>query len=175
MQENKVPSNLDASDKLKSAGVSDEFLQKNKGNFIVTKEIKRFNAATGERLSTPHVTAFPPALFIQTAPNMKRLGYTIEVLYDPTEYLKEQSAIYENSRKALKAQQVIAAQEAAEAQKELEWKAKEYEREQMRKEIEAEIRSKLKAEEVQPKVSSRSNKQARSTEEVEKESTDSVE
>lgn len=53
-------------------------------------EVKKFNAETGERLSRPRVQKFGYKAFRNgVLSNLKKQGYTVTILYDPTEYLKE--------------------------------------------------------------------------------------
>lgn len=51
-------------------------------------EVKKFNADTGARLSRPRLQTFGKKTFAAVAQSLRNQGYTITVLYDPTEYLE---------------------------------------------------------------------------------------
>ena len=53
-------------------------------------EVRKFNAETGERLSKPRMQVFGKKFFETFGlHNLRKQGYTVDVLYDPNEYLKE--------------------------------------------------------------------------------------
>lgn len=101
-------------------------------------EIRKFNPETGARLSIPRIQKFGVKIFeTNIAHNLKQQGYTIDVLHDPTEYLKEQAAkAAETKEQSAKA---IAAAKAAE-------------REALKAELMAEIKAELKAKETTKKT-----------------------
>lgn len=63
-------------------------------------EVKKFNAETGERLSTPRMQVFG-AKFFETfgLHNLRQLGYTVDVLYNPTEWNKTHKAALQATRR----------------------------------------------------------------------------
>lgn len=108
-------------------------------NFIVPKgeehlyhcriEIKKFDPETGERKSKPRIQVFGKKSFETfVLHNLRKQGYTVDVLHDPNEWAK-----------AKKAEAEKAAQEKEKADAEASEKAKQEEREKMRAEILAEL------------------------------------
>lgn len=57
--------------------------------FHVIMEIKQYHPKTGDKISRPRLQKFKAGTFKQLRPNFERQGYDINVLYDPTEYIKE--------------------------------------------------------------------------------------
>lgn len=108
-------------------------------NFIVPKgeehlyhcriEIKKFDPETGERKSKPRIQVFGKKSFETfVLHNLRKQGYTVDVLHDPNEWVK-----------AKKAEAEKAAQEKEKADAEAIEKSKQEEREKMRAEILAEL------------------------------------
>nr|DAJ69405.1 MAG TPA: hypothetical protein [Caudoviricetes sp.] len=83
--------------------------QGEEGIFHVVLEVKEFDRKTGERTSVPRVQKFGVNAFETAFPNLKRLGYDVRVVYDPTSWLEEQA-------KRAEEQEQQGAQYAAEAQ-----------------------------------------------------------
>ena len=53
-------------------------------------EVRKFNAETGKRMSKPRIQKFGKKMYESLIQhNLPRQGYTIDVLYNPTEYLKQ--------------------------------------------------------------------------------------
>ena len=101
-------------------------------------EIKQFNASTGERMSKPRIQKFGAKGFKDILDGLQRQGYTVDVLYDPTDFLAQRRkarAAYQNNLAAVRTQQ-IADQQAAEMEA---LKA------EMRKELLAEMKAEAKA------------------------------
>lgn len=80
-----------------------EIIDVNAENYIVPEnereqyhckiEIVRFDAKTGKRLSHPRIQKFGKKVFETNAHhNLQRQGYTIEILHNPNEYIKELEA-----------------------------------------------------------------------------------
>ncbi len=84
--------------------------QGEEGIYHVVLEVKEFDRKTGERTSVPRVQKFGVNAFETSFPNLKRLGYDVRVVYDPTSWLEEQA-------KKAEEQEQQSAQSAAEAQK----------------------------------------------------------
>lgn len=61
------------------------------GLFHAVIEVKEFNPKTGERVSVPRVQKFGVKAFETAFPNLKRLGYDVRVVYDPTSWLEQQA------------------------------------------------------------------------------------
>ena len=76
--------------------------QVNAGNFTVPKgeehlyhvkiEVPQYDSATGTKISIPRIQVFNPKMYPVLVGNLKQIGYKIEVLYDPTEFLKAKKA-----------------------------------------------------------------------------------
>lgn len=65
---------------------------KERGLYHCKIEMRRFDASTGKTLSRPRIQKFGKKVFeTNIVKNLARQGYTIDVLYNPTEYLKEQA------------------------------------------------------------------------------------
>lgn len=64
--------------------------------FHVIMETKQYHPKTGEKISRPRLQKFKAGTFKQLRPNFERQGYDINVLYDPTDYIKE---VGENAKK----------------------------------------------------------------------------
>ena len=86
----------------------------------------QFSPSTGKRLSRPMVQKFDAKLFPSIRRLLKQQGWTIDVLYDPTEWLKEQKEKNEMTRAK---------------RKELEAARKQKEREALKAEILAELKA----------------------------------
>ena len=54
-------------------------------------EQTQFNPRSGKRISKPRVQKFDAKMYPAIARNLRQQGWDIEVLYDPTEYLKERA------------------------------------------------------------------------------------
>lgn len=65
--------------------------QGEEGIYHVVLEVKEFDRKTGERTSVPRVQKFGVNAFETAFPNLKRLGYDVRVVYDPTKWLAAQA------------------------------------------------------------------------------------
>ena len=64
-----------------------------KGVYHCKIEVRKFDSETGRRLSVPRIQKFGRKVFENNIQyNLKRQGYTIEILHNPTEYLAELEA-----------------------------------------------------------------------------------
>lgn len=119
-------------------------------NFIVPKgeegsyhcriEIKKFNSETGERLSKPRMQVFGKKFFESYGlHNLKKQGYTVDVMHDPNKWLQENQEKLEAERKAKEAAAAKAKAAAAEEEKKA-----------MREAMKAEIIAELKADGIIP-------------------------
>lgn len=86
--------------------------QGEEGIFHVVLEVKEFDRKTGERTSVPRVQKFGVNAFETAFPNLKRLGYDVRVVYDPTDWLAKQAEEAEE-RERHGAQYAAEAQQAA--------------------------------------------------------------
>lgn len=93
-------------------------------------EQTQFHPRTGKRLSVPRIQKFDAKIFASIQRTLKMQGWDVEILYDPTEFLKEQEA------KIAEMKQLTYQQ-----RKELEAARKKAEREAMKKEILAELKA----------------------------------
>lgn len=114
-------------------------------NYIVPKgeerffhakiEVLQFNPKTGAKISRPTIQVFGPKIYRTImAKQLKRLGYTIEILHNPDEWLKAKV----EKTAALRAEQAKAAKAAAESKKAAELAAI---KEQAKAELLAELRA----------------------------------
>ncbi len=101
-----------------------------KGTYHCKIEQRSFNPVTGVRQSRPRIQKFEPKMWPATLRNLKQQGWFVEVLYDPTAYLKEQE------EKAGKT-----AQQIAEAKAKAAAEAKKAEREAIKKELLEELKA----------------------------------
>lgn len=82
-------------------------------------EVRKFDQDTGARLSKPRIQKFGAKMFKQISYELKRQGYTIDILHNPTEYMeaekarKAEEAAMTAERKAKEAEEKRAAEEAA--------------------------------------------------------------
>lgn len=82
-------------------------------------EVRKFDQDTGARLSKPRIQKFGAKMFKQISHELKRQGYTIDILHNPTEYMeaekarKAEEAAMTAERKAKEAEEKRAAEEAA--------------------------------------------------------------
>lgn len=115
-------------------------------NFIVPKgeedcyhcriEVKKFNKDTGERISKPRMQVFGKKFFESFGlHNLRRLGFTVDVMHDPNKWLQENEAKLEAEKQKKAEAGAKAKAEAAEAEKKA-----------MKEAMKAEILAELKAE-----------------------------
>jgi hypothetical protein len=100
--------------KLEDGNLKDvPILEVNKDNYIVPEgeedtyhckiELVRFSPSSGRRLSRPKIQKFNAKIYHQIMrEHLKQQGYSVEVLYDPTEWLKEQEAEVQRRKQAMK-------------------------------------------------------------------------
>lgn len=93
-------------------------------------EQTQFNPRNGKRISKPRIQKFDAKMYPAIARNLRQQGWDIVVLYDPTEYLKEQSA-KQRERQEMTFQQ----------RKDAEAKRKAAERQALKDEILAELKA----------------------------------
>lgn len=108
----------------------------------------KFDSNTGKRLSTPRIQIFGKKEFENgMLHNLRQQGYTVEVLHNPTEWLKANAERIERE----KAEKAAAAKAAAE-------KAEKERREADKAAMKKEIMEELKAEGWAPKSDNEPNK-----------------
>jgi hypothetical protein len=100
------------------------------GTYHCRIEQKQFDQRSGKRLSKPRIQKFDAKMYPSIIRNLRQQGWDIEVLYDPTDFLKEQEA-KRQERETLTIQQ----------RKELEEKRKAAERKALKDEILAELKA----------------------------------
>lgn len=98
-------------------------------------EVKKFDSNTGKRQSIPRIQKFGAKSFKTILSNLKKQGYTVDVLYDPSEYLAKQ-----------KEKQAVSAAERAQKLKAAAAAKKQAELEAIKAELRAELLAELKAE-----------------------------
>lgn len=80
-------------------------------------EVRKFNSETGKRLSVPRIQKFGKKGYESgISENLKKQGYTITVLYNPSQYIKEKLELTEKvkAEKAKANEDAIAKARAAE-------------------------------------------------------------
>ena len=92
-------------------------------------EQTQFNPRNGQRVSRPRIQKFNAKMYPSIARNSRQQGWDIDVLYDPTEFLKE------HEEKRREAQEMTLAQ-----RKEAEAKRREAEKKALKAEILAELK-----------------------------------
>lgn len=75
-------------------------------------EVRKFDGNTGARLSRPRLQKFGVKTFKQMSAELKKQGYTISVVYDPTKYIAEYKS---QANKTAQQKQAEAEQKQAEA------------------------------------------------------------
>ena len=105
-------------------------------------EIKKFDSETGKRLSIPRIQKFGKKGYENSiAEHLKKQGYTITVLHDPSEYMKARAEADEKTR-AERAKDVEAKAKAdAKAKAEADAKARAEEKAALKKEILEELKA----------------------------------
>ena len=98
------------------------------GTYHCRIEQIQFNRTNGKRESKPRIQKFEAKMFPTIARNLKQQGWTIDILYDPTDYLKEKEEKLREMREMTYQQR-----------KEAEAKAKAAERQALKDEILAEM------------------------------------
>lgn len=93
-------------------------------------EQTQFNPRNGKRISRPRIQKFNAKMYPSIARNLRQQGWDIDVLYDPTDFLKEQEA---------KRQQMQ--EQTLQQRKESEKRRKEAERKALKDEIMAELKA----------------------------------
>ena len=111
------------------------------GIYHVVLEVKEFDKKTGERKSTPMLQKFGIVAFETSLTQLKRLGYDVRVVYDPTDYLKRQQE--QEAEAEAKAQEEAEARRVEQALEE-QRKQHEQELEEQRKALEAEKEEAIK-------------------------------
>ena len=99
------------------------------GTYHCRIEQTQFNPRNGKRVSRPRIQKFDAKMYPSILRNLKQQGWDIEVLHDPTEFLKEQES------KRLEMQELTYKQ-----RQELEAKRKAEERKALKDEILAELK-----------------------------------
>ena len=99
------------------------------GTYHCRIEQKNFDRHTGKRLSKPVIQKFEPKMWPVIQRNLKLQGWDIDILYDPSAYLKAQA-----EKDQMTAEQIAKAKAEAEAKRKAEEKA------QMKAEILEELR-----------------------------------
>ena len=93
-------------------------------------EQTQFNPRNGQRVSRPRIQKFNAKMYPSIVRNLRQQGWDIEVLYDPTEFLKEQEAKRQEQQEMTMLQR-----------KEAEQKRKAAERKALKDEIMAELKA----------------------------------
>ena len=62
------------------------------GTYHCRIEQKQFDPRSGRRLSRPRIQKFDAKMYPAIARNLRQQGWDIDILYDPTDFLKEREA-----------------------------------------------------------------------------------
>ena len=86
--------------------------------YHVKIEVKKFNPDSGARMSRPRIQIFGAKEYETTVKNdLVRQGYTLDVLHNPTEWLKQQEAAKAKAAEQTAADRKKAAEETKAAEK----------------------------------------------------------
>ena len=109
--------------------------------YHVKIEVKKFNPESGARMSRPRIQKFGAKEYDTTVKNdLVRQGYTLEVLHNPTEWLKQQEAAKAQAAEQTAADRKKAAEEKAAADAKAAEEAKAAEKAALKAEILAELK-----------------------------------
>lgn len=65
-------------------------------------EVRKFDPESGKRLSTPRIQKFGRKTFEGVVlPNLKKQGYTVEILYNPTQFISHAKNVQRNAQTAV--------------------------------------------------------------------------
>lgn len=103
--------------------------QGEEGSYHCRIEQTQFNPRNGKRLSVPRIQKFPAKMWPMLSHNLKLQGWDIDILHDPTDWLRKQ----EEEARMTEAERI-------KARKEAEQKRKDEERAALKAEILAELK-----------------------------------
>lgn len=89
-----------------------------KGFYHVVMEVKQYDPKTGAKISVPRLQKFNAPTFKKLRDNFERQGYTMNILYDPTEYIKAKGETFAQQRANAAQDSIKAAVAAALAEQE---------------------------------------------------------
>ena len=87
--------------------------QGEEGSYHCRIEQTQFNPRNGKRLSVPRIQKFPAKMWPMLSHNLKLQGWDIDILHDPTDYLRKQ----EEEAKMTEAERIKARKEAEQKRK----------------------------------------------------------
>lgn len=109
--------------------------------YHVKIEVKKFNPDSGARMSRPRIQIFGAKEYETTVKNdLVRQGYTLDVLHNPTEWLKQQEAAKAKAAEQTAADRKKAADEKAAADAQAAEEKKAAEKAALKAEILAELK-----------------------------------
>ena len=109
--------------------------------YHVKIEVKKFNPDSGARMSRPRIQIFGAKEYETTVKNdLVRQGYTLDVLHNPTEWLKQQEAAKAKAAEQTAADRKKAAEEKAAADAQAAEEKKAAEKAALKAEILAELK-----------------------------------
>ena len=109
--------------------------------YHVKIEVKKFNPDSGARMSRPRIQIFGAKEYETTVKNdLVRQGYTLDVLHNPTEWLKQQEAAKAQAAEEKAADRKKAAEEKAAADAKAAEETKAAEKAALKAEILAELK-----------------------------------
>ena len=109
--------------------------------YHVKIEVKKFNPESGARMSRPRIQKFGAKEYDTTVKNdLVRQGYTLDVLHNPTEWLKQQEAAKAKAAEQTAADRKKAAEEKAAADAKAAEETKAAEKAALKAEILAELK-----------------------------------
>lgn len=107
------------------------------GHYHARIEVKKFDQNTGERQSIPRIQKFGVKTFKTVLSSLKKQGFAVDILHDPSEYLKTKKA----DDQAAKQKAAQEAAKRAEERKQAELNAL---KDELRKELLAELKAESK-------------------------------
>lgn len=107
------------------------------GHYHARIEVKKFDQNTGERQSIPRIQKFGVKTFKTVLSSLKKQGFAVDILHDPSEYLKTKKADDQAAKQK-------AAQEAAKKAEERKQAERDALKDELRKELLAELKEAAK-------------------------------
>lgn len=107
------------------------------GHYHARIEVKKFDQNTGERQSIPRIQKFGAKTFKTVLSSLKKQGFAVDILHDPSEYLKTKKADDQAARQQ-------AAQVAAKKAEERKQAERDALKDELRKELLAELKGAAK-------------------------------
>lgn len=110
--------------------------------YHVRIEVKKFNQETGERQSQPRIQKFGATMYkTSIEKNLKKQGFTLDVLHDPSEWLTAQNNAMKANAKEIAKAKALAAESQAKVEEQLAQEKKAADKAALKAEIIEELRA----------------------------------